>query len=70
LLYLLKYYKDIRGDCSDMTEKNQKPKKSGFVDKLKKAVLGCGGECGEGCSGCSSGIRIVSMKDVETDEKE
>ncbi|MFA5395203.1 MAG: hypothetical protein GX097_01125 [Methanomicrobiales archaeon] len=53
-----------------MTKKIPTKKKSGLVDKIKKAVLGCGGECGEGCSNCSSGIRIVSMKDLEADEEE
>jgi hypothetical protein len=53
-----------------MTENSQKPKKYGIAYKLKKAVLGCGGDCGEGCSGCSNEIRIVRKKDTETEEKD
>ena len=53
-----------------MTEKNQKPTKYGFADILKKAMLGCAGECGDGCSCCSGDIRAEPKNDAEKEEKD
>ncbi|MDE4908243.1 hypothetical protein L0665_06425 [Methanogenium marinum] len=53
-----------------MPEKDQKSKKYGFAEILKKAVLGCGGECGEGCGGCCNEIKIVPKETKETEEND
>jgi len=53
-----------------MPEKDQKPTKYGFAEILKKAVMGCGGECGEGCGCCSGEIKIVPKETEEKEEKD
>ena len=51
-----------------MSEKNRKPRKYKFAEILKKAVLGCGGECGDGCACCSGEIKIAPKETKEEDE--
>lgn len=53
-----------------MPEKDKKPTKYGFAEILKKAVLGCSGDCSEGCSCCSGDIKIVRKDTTETEETE
>ncbi len=48
-----------------MSENNQDIKKEGFAARVKKAVTGCGGNCG--C--CCGDSKIVPTEDAESEKK-